>query len=336
MTVDLRLLRAPGEDDQAPEPRPRPQPRYVPDMTLALRLLDFFPQGLGSMEQDIVRRALQAQAQQNGYPNPAVRFVLAPDSGVTWVGVWLNGPSALPFDEPQSGQLRFLFDIPELGSSRNSIAMSVNFGTIEREVDKAWTSGRIPHHYDSDGNPCYLDACDIDVYSVYAYFTDLDQPFTPRMDRMYTFVSGRYNPAFPDVNFLLTTTDIFSVSGDGRIVVTSSTSVQRDTTALDVLATIFLIAGIIYTSAFGIGAGIAPFLAAGVFATEDALVHLSTPGAFPGVGPMVVKLFFPRQLLLPGMPPVNVSYVKVQVGASGIGAWGNVAPLLSMIREPTE
>jgi hypothetical protein len=319
---DLRLRTGPGDGggDRPPPPPPPPR-RNIPEIIVILSLPDLLPNGPSEMQQIGIRDAFIHQAEMNGYDNAVVKLVVAPQTAVTWIGVWLVSDPSLPYDQPTPAE--FSSYQPPLGiSDRNNAFISVNAGTIEREVDLAWASGQIPRHYNSDGNPCFGSDCDIDLNSVSVYFTDLDQPLTPRLDRIYTFVAGRYNPAWPDVNFVATTTDIFSINqATGKIEVTTSTSVEKDTNVLNALTSIFLIIGAFYAAAWGFGSAILPFLAGTIFGVEDFAVHVIDPHGFPGAGALLLQKLFPSTLAVPGLPMVRVIYRKLIVtGATIEGA----------------
>jgi hypothetical protein len=275
---------------------------------------------LTQAQQSAVETSLLEQAHQNGYANAAVHFVPLQGNTVTGAGVWLQGPSPETFDEPKRlGLDRVVFNTPF--PRTNHWALSVNVGTIEREVDKRWLSGEIPRHYNSNGSPCFSADCDIDIDGVNVYFNDLDFPFNPRRDRMYTLVSGKYTPAFPDITFLVVTTDVFTTV-DGKVQITPSTDVQKDTNILNVLTGIFLLLGAIYAASFGVGAGMVPFLAGAVFGTEDVIVNLVDPNGFPGVGQFVVDNFFPSTITIPGIPTLELDYHLFEVDGATITGSG--------------
>ena len=138
---------------------------------------------------------------------------------------------------------------------------------------------------------------------------------------MYTIAGGKYNPAFPDIDFTATTTDRFAIQ-DGRVQVISSTEVEKDTGILNFLTSIFLVVGVVYTVAFGALSGIAPFLAAGVFLAEDVIANVVGPPDFTGVGPFVVKSFFPRAITIPGIPQLTLNYNLFRVGGATITGSG--------------
>jgi hypothetical protein len=310
-----------GDEGQGGSPRPV----NIPDIVFSLRIPELLPNGLDAEQQNLVREGFLEQARKNGYPDAGVHLNFVAAQSTTQIGIWLVGPSPAEFDDAKKAGLRLsAVGIP----SENHFSISVNNGTIEREVDRRWASGEIPRHYDDGGNACFGEDCDIDIDGVFAYFTDLDSPFNPRRDRIYTIVGGKYTPAFPDVEFTATTTDIFTIE-NGRIAITSSTSVDTETSIFNVLTAAFLLVGTIFTSAFGIGVGVVPFIAAAVFGTEDAIIHLQGDAQVPGVGQFVVSKFFPKVLKLPGLPEIPLTYNGVFAGGGAlVSATGKIVLLI--------
>jgi hypothetical protein len=212
------------------------------------------------------------------------------------IGIWLR-----PFVNDQDNQARNrgLERVNIIGTGE-TLAFFINSALIRRQAFDSWNAA--PKRLNGDGDPDPNGPVHLTGFSV-----NFEGP-----NRVVTRVEGFDERPWPDVDFLLTTTDTLSPSG-GQARCDSQRDLDVDTSWLNFLTGLFLIAlpplGIVF------------LVQRIIIASRDA------PDVNAGAG-CGVPAMIPQEILIPDGLKVVASYTRLEVFPGAIVAGGsfNVIP----------
>jgi hypothetical protein len=267
--------------DDPVDPPPPPPAVSAPD--LGLQLSTCLPADLNAQLISAVKQAID--------PNADVRSACV--NGSQHVGIWLR--PAINTADSQARD-RGLNGLSIIGAGE-TLAFFINSALIRRQALDGWN--KQAKRVDGSGNPDPDGPVHLTGFSV-----DFQSP-----NRIVTSITGFDERPWPDVDFTLTATDTFSVSG-GQVHVDSTRNLDVDTSWLNFLTGLFLL--------------VLPPLGI-VFLVERIIVgSKDAPDVNAGAGAGAAALI-PREILIPGGLKVVASYSRVEVSSGGIFAGGTFA-----------
>jgi hypothetical protein len=275
-------LRPIDDDDPLPHDPPDlpPPPPAVSTPDLGLQISFCLPPNLVDGLVAAVKSAID--------PNADVRTACV--NGSQHVGIWLR-PSVSEADNQARGRGLDRLNILHAGET---LAFFINAGLIRRQAIDGWNAA--PKRRDGSGNPDPNGPVHLTGFSV-----DFQSP-----NRIVTRITGFDERPWPDVDFTLTATDTFSVSG-GQVHVDSARDLDVDTSWLNFLTGLFLV--------------VLPPLGV-VFLVERIIVgSKDAPDIDAGAGAGAAAMI-PVEILIPGGQKVVASYSRVEVSSGGVFAGG--------------
>jgi hypothetical protein len=289
LAVALPLRRRDDDDgeplpDDEPPPPPPPPPVSTPDLALQISfcLDDDMNTGLVSA----VRQAIGSNAD--------VRTACVNNS--QRIGIWLR-----PFVNDQDNQARNrgLERLNIIGTGE-TLAFFINSALIRRQAFDGWNAA--PKRRNGDGDPDPNGPVHLTGFSV-----SFEGP-----NRVVTRVEGFDERPWPDVDFLLTTTDTLSLSG-GQARCDSQRDLDVDTSWLNFLTGLFLI--------------VLPPLGIVFLVQRIIIASRDEPDVNAGAG-CGVPAMIPQEILIPAGLKVVASYTRLEVfpGAIVAGGFFDVIP----------
>lgn len=234
----------------------------------------------------------------------AVRQALGPSADVRTacinnsqrVGVWLR---PVVNDQDNQARNRGLDRLNIIGTGE-SLAFFINSALIRRQAFDSWNDPiKTPKRRNGDGDPDPDGPVHLTAFSV-----DFERP-----NKVVTRVDGFDERPWPDVDFVLTTTDTLSVAG-GEVRCDSQRNLDVDTSWLNFLTGLFLL--------------VLPPLGI-VFLVERIIVgSRDAPDVDAGAGGGVPAMI-PQEILIPAGLKVVAFYTRLDVFPGAIVAGGSFA-----------
>jgi hypothetical protein len=241
---------------------------------------------------------------------PQAEALAVCSQGTHRIGIWFTASTSN--DEGQR-RLAALLQLAIL-EGQDMIGMFLNASLIRRTAIDNWNS-KVPRRLDEDGNP------DPDGP---VHLTGLDVSFSsPNV--VTTRIDGFDESPWPDVSFRVTIRDSLTIQGFALACETSR-SLDVDTSLLNVLGSLFSVAGLL-SAALGSLLSI-PTLGVGAWLWgESAVASGASAPNFGGVGCNLVSAqAFPPTVAIPGGQNLRLLYQHVHVTAGGVFASGLALP----------
>jgi hypothetical protein len=270
-----------GDGEPPPPPPPPPPPVSTPDLGIQLAIC--LPEDRNADLVSAVRQALGLNAD--------VRSACINNS--QHVGVWLR-----PVVNDQDNQARNRgLERLNIIAAGESLAFFINSALIRRQAFETWNDPiRTPKRRNGDGDPDPNGPVHLTAFSV-----DFERP-----NKVVTRVNGFDERPWPDVDFVLTTTDTLSVAG-GEVRCDSQRDLDVDTSWLNFLTGLFLL--------------VLPPLGI-VFLVERIIVgSRDAPDVNAGAGGGVPAMI-PQEILIPAGLKVVAFYTRLDVFPGAIVAGG--------------
>ena len=266
----------PSPDDEPPPPPPPPV--STPD--LGLQISFCLAEDMNTSLVSAVRQALGSNAD--------VRTACINNS--QRIGVWLR---PVVNDQDNQARNRGLERLNIIGTGE-SLAFFINSAVIRRQAFDSWNAA--PKRRNGDGDPDPNGPVHLTAFSV-----SFERP-----NKIVTRIDGFDERPWPDVDFVLTTTDTLSVAS-GQVRCDSERDLDVDTSWLNFLTGLFLLVlpplGIVFlVQRIIVGSRDAPDVGA---------------GAGGGVPAMI-----PQEILIPAGKKVVASYTRLDVFPGAIVAGG--------------
>jgi hypothetical protein len=301
-TAMLRKANGNRNDPINPPPNfPSPQPvASAPDFAMQFKpCLESIPVPAGTdLRADLIEAVKAAVGQ-----NADVRYSCIKGSGR--IGIWLRpaGNSSVNLFREKSMTLINVLSGDEI------FAIWVNSSYIRVTALEDFDAG--PLQLDHDGNaqpdgPVHLTGIDIT-------FDD--------SGKIVTSVTGFDETPFPDVNFTLSITDAFSVSGY-QLIVDSRTNLDTDRSWMEVIAGAF----------FVLGTFVSPWFFIGAIGFEAESIYISTvgPGDRGGGAGSIAAKNIPKEIYIKGGQKIVCQYNNVTINQLGIVAGGTALVVARM------
>jgi hypothetical protein len=275
-----RRLRPRDDDDGGPFPDDEPPPPPVSTPDLGIQISFCLPEDTNTSLVTAVRQALGSTAD--------VRTACIDNS--QRIGVWLR-----PVVNEEDSQARFrgLERLNIIGSGE-LLAFFINSALIRRQAFDSWNAA--PKRRNSDGDPDPDGPVHLTAFSVTFH----------RPNKVVTRIEGFDERPWPDVDFVLTTTDTLSVAS-GQIRSDSERDLDVDTSWLNFLTGLFLLA----LPPLGVA-----FLVQRIFVGSRDAPEVDA-GAGGGVPAMI-----PQEILIPAGKKVVASYTRLDVFPGAVVAGG--------------
>jgi hypothetical protein len=271
------------DDDQGPSPDDEPPPPPPPPVStpdLALHLSFCLDENMNASIVSAVRQAIG--------PNADVRTACINNN--QRIGIWLR-----PVVNEQDVQARNRgLERLNVISNNETLAFFINSTVIRRQAFDGWNAA--PKRVNGDGAPDPEGPIHLTGFSV-----SFEAP-----NKVITRIEGFDERPWPDVDFVLTTTDTLSLAS-GQPRCDSERDLDVDTSWLNFLTGVFLIAlpplGVVF------------LVQRIIVATRD------TPDVDAGAG-CGVPAMIPIEILIPAGRKVVAFYTRLQVFPGGIVAGG--------------
>lgn len=278
-----RPLRPRDDDDGDPfpddePPPPPPPPVSTPDLGLQLSIC--LAEDMNTSLVSAVRQALGSNAD--------VRTACINNS--QRIGIWLR---PVVNDQDNQARTRGLERLNIIGTGE-SLAFFINSALIRRQAFDSWNAA--PKRRNGDGDPDPDGPVHLTAFSV-----SFERP-----NKVVTRIDGFDERPWPDVDFVLTTTDTLSVAG-GQVRCDSQRDLDVDTSWLNFLTGLFLL--------------VLPPLGI-VFLVQRIIVgSRDAPDVNAGAGGGVPAMI-PQEILIPAGLKVVASYTRLDVFPGAIVAGG--------------